>query len=105
MQLGIARSLAELTKGTEVTVNSVLPGPTRTGGVEKFIQDLFPAHSPAEAARRFMSENRPTSLIGRLIDPKEIGDIVAFLCSPRASIINGSASAPKVVSCAVYSDG
>lgn len=90
MQLGIARSLAELTKGTEVTVNSVLPGPTRTEGVEKFIQDLFPGLARAEAERRFISENRPTSLIGRLIDPQEIGDIVAFVCSARASVMNGS---------------
>lgn len=90
MQLGIARSLAELTKGTAVTVNSVLPGPTRTEGVEKFIQDLFPGLARAEAERRFILENRPTSLIERLIDPKEIGDIVAFVCSARASIINGS---------------
>ena len=90
MQLGIARSLAELTKGTRVTVNSVLPGPTRTAGVEKFIHDLFPDVSPVAAEHRFMSENRPTSLIGRLIDPKEVGDIVAFVCSGRAAIINGS---------------
>ena len=90
MQLGISRSLAELTRGTEVTVNSVLPGPTRTASVEKFIQDVFPNMGPAEAERRFMSENRPTSLIKRLIDPREIGDIVTFLCSPRASVINGS---------------
>ena len=90
MQLGIARSLAELTKGTAVTVNSVLPGPTRTEGVEKFIQDLFPGLARAEAERRFILENRPTSLIERLIDPGEIGDIVAFVCSARASIINGS---------------
>jgi 3-oxoacyl-[acyl-carrier protein] reductase len=90
MQLGISRSLAELTRGTEVTVNSVLPGPTRTKSVEKFIQDVFPGLSLAEAERRFMSENRPTSLIGRLIDPKEIGGIVAFLCSAHASVINGS---------------
>lgn len=90
MQLGIARSLAELTKGTEVTVNSVLPGPTRTESVEKFIRNIFPDLLPAEAQRRFMSENRPTSLIGRLIDPKEIGEIVAFVCSSRASVINGS---------------
>ena len=90
MQLGISRSLAELTKGTEVTINSVLPGPTRTDSVKKFIQDVFPDLSPTEAERQFMSENRPTSLIGRLINPKEIGDIVAFLCSARASIINGS---------------
>ena len=90
MQLGIARSLAELTKGTEVTVNSVLPGPTRTDSVEQFIQDVFPGLSPAEAERKFMLENRPTSLIARLIDPKEIADIVTFLCSARASVINGS---------------
>ena len=90
MQLGISRSLAELTKGTAITVNSVLPGPTRTKSVEKFIQDIFPGIPLAEAERRFMMENRPTSLIGRLINPKEIGDIVAFLCSARASIINGS---------------
>ena len=90
MQLGIARSLSELTKGTKVTVNSVLPGPTRTEGVEKFIHDLFPDLPPAEGERRFIAENRPTSLIGRLIDPKEIGDIVAFICSSRASVINGS---------------
>jgi len=90
MQLGISRSLAELTKQTRVTVNAVLPGPTRTESVEKFIRDVFPDLPPAEAERRFMSENRPTSLIGRLIDPKEIGDIVAFLCSARASVINGS---------------
>jgi 3-oxoacyl-[acyl-carrier protein] reductase len=90
MQLGISRALAELTKLTQVTVNSVLPGPTRTESVEKFIKDLFPDLPPAEAERRFISENRPTSLIGRFIDPKEIGDIVAFLCSARASVINGS---------------
>ncbi len=90
MQLGIARSLAELTKGTKVTVNSVLPGPTRTEGVEKFIQDVFPGLTRSEAERRFIAENRPTSLIGRLIDPREIGDIVAFICSARASVINGS---------------
>jgi 3-oxoacyl-[acyl-carrier protein] reductase len=90
MQLGIARSLAELTKGTKVTVNSVLPGPTLTEGVEKFILNLFPGLSREEAERRFMSENRPTSLIARLIDPREIGDIVAFVCSARAAVINGS---------------
>jgi len=90
MQLGIARSLAELTKGTTVTVNSVLPGPTRTEGVEKFIRDIFPGVPQTEAERRFIAENRPTSLIGRLIEPREIGDIVAFVCSARASVINGA---------------
>ncbi|MEN6407200.1 MAG: SDR family oxidoreductase [Thermoguttaceae bacterium] len=90
MQLSISRSLAELTKGTQVTVNSVLPGPTRTESAEKFIQDVFPDIPIAEAERRFIAESRPTSLIGRFISPKEIGDIVAFVCSARASAINGS---------------
>src|SRR6476661_5525105 len=91
MQLGISRALAELTKNTRVTVNAVLPGSTRTESVESFVQDVVPGVSLAEAERRFMVENRPTSLIGRLIDPKEIGDAVAFVCSDRASAINGAA--------------
>jgi 3-oxoacyl-[acyl-carrier protein] reductase len=91
MQLSIARSLAELTKNTSVTVNSVLPGPTRTPGVEEFIGSIFPGKPQAEAERQFIAENRPSSLIGRLIDPKEIGDTVAFICSDRASAINGAA--------------
>ena len=91
MQLSIARSLAELTKGSKVTVNAVLPGSTLTEGVSKFIGDIFPDASPEEAEKRFMAENRPTSLIARLIRPKEIGDFVAFLSSPLASAINGAA--------------
>ncbi|WP_439640968.1 SDR family NAD(P)-dependent oxidoreductase [Nevskia sp.] len=91
MQLGIARALAELTKGTAVTVNSVLPGPTRTANVEKFIANLFPGVDLAEAERRFIAENRPTSLIGRMIAPKEIADVVTFISSPRAAAINGAA--------------
>ena len=91
MQLGISRALAELTKGTRVTVNSVLPGPTRTESVEKFMADLFPGLGADEIGKRFIAENRPTSLIGRLIDPSEIADVVAFVCSARAAIINGAA--------------
>lgn len=91
MQLSISRSLAEMTKGTAVTVNTVMPGSTRTEGVDKFVQDLFPGLSPEEAERRFMAENRPTSLIARLIDPAEIAAAVAFVCSPRASAVNGAA--------------
>lgn len=91
MQLSVSRSLAELTKGTQVTVNTVMPGSTKTEGVAKFIQDLFPKLAPADAERQFMKENRPTSLIERLIDPTEIADFVAFLCSPRAAAINGAA--------------
>ncbi len=90
MQLSIARSLAELTKGTKVTVNTVLPGPTKTDNVLKFIQDVMPGVPLAEAEKRFVIENRSSSLIQRLIDPKEIGDVVAFVCSERASAITGA---------------
>ena len=90
MQLAISRSLAELTKGTKVTVNSVLPGSTKTEGVKAFVRDVFPDLSDEEAERRFMAENRSTSLIQRLIAPKEVADLVTFVCSDRASAINGA---------------
>ncbi|MCX6954120.1 MAG: SDR family NAD(P)-dependent oxidoreductase [Verrucomicrobia bacterium] len=91
MQLSISRSLAELTKGTAVTVNTVMPGSTLTEGVAKFVQDLFPGLSVEEAGRRFMKENRPTSLLERLLKPREIADFVTFVSSPVASGINGAA--------------
>jgi 3-oxoacyl-[acyl-carrier protein] reductase len=89
MQLSLSRSMAELTKGTAVTVNSVLPGPTRTEGVEIFIKSVFPNEDYEAAEKRFMRENRPTSLLARLISPGELAAAVAFLCSPVASAING----------------
>ncbi|MCU1278864.1 MAG: 3-oxoacyl-[acyl-carrier protein] reductase [bacterium] len=91
MLLSVSRSLAELTRGTAVTVNALLPGSTRTEGVAKFVQDIFPGVPLAEAERRFMRENRPTSLIERLIDPREVASFVAYVCSPLASAINGAA--------------
>ncbi len=91
MQLSISRSLAELTKGTRVTVNAILPGSTKTDGVDKFIADVFPGIPPEEAERRFIDENRPNSLIRRLIAPAEIADLVAYVCGGPASAINGAA--------------
>jgi 3-oxoacyl-[acyl-carrier protein] reductase len=91
MQLSISRSLAELTKGTAVTVNTVMPGSTKTEGVAKFVRDIFPNMSPEEGERQFMRENRPTSLLERLIKPDEIADFVTFMSSPRSSAINGAA--------------
>lgn len=90
MQLAVSRTLAELTRGTHVTVNAVLPGSSRTAGVADFVSGLFPELTPEDAERRFMDENRPTSLIARLIDPREVADVVAFVCSDRASALNGS---------------
>jgi 3-oxoacyl-[acyl-carrier protein] reductase len=91
MQLSIARSLSELTRNTNVTVNTLMPGPTRTPGVEQFVQSIFPDLPFHEAEKRFIQENRPTSLIQRLITPKEIADFTTFICSPLASAVNGAA--------------
>ena len=91
MQISVSRNLAELTKGTDVTVNAVLPGPVNTDGVGNFIADLFPDLPRDAAHRKFMQENRPTSLIQRLTRPEEIGDFVCFIASDRASAVNGAA--------------
>lgn len=89
-QLAISRSLAELTKGTAVTVNSVLPGPTRTDSVEALIQNVIPESDPEAAQKRFLAENRPSTLLQRLIKPEEIASVVAFTASERAAAINGA---------------
>ena len=91
MEISVSRNLAELTKGTNVTVNAVLPGPVNTEGVGTFIANVFPELPRAEAQRKFMRENRPTSLIQRLSEPEEIADFVTFLASRRASAVNGAA--------------
>ena len=91
MELSISRNFAELTKGTGVTVNAVLPGSTRTDGVQEFVQNLFPELPYEKAEAAFMADNRSTSLLARLIDPDEIAAVVAFVASARASAINGSA--------------
>lgn len=93
MQLSISRSLAELTAGTSVTVNTVMPGSTLTEGVEAWLKTLYPNETMTteEAEKRFMAESRPTSIIQRLIRPEEIANFVTFLSSPLSSAINGAA--------------
>lgn len=93
MQLSLSRSLAELTTGTNVTVNTIMPGSTLTEGVETMLNSLYPNEQLTieEAEKRFMKENRPTSIIQRLIQPEEIANLVTFLSSPLSSAINGSA--------------
>lgn len=91
MQLSLSRNLAETTKGTKVTVNSVLPGPCSTEGVADLIAGLYPGVPTEEAQRRFVAENRPTSLIQRLSKPEEVADFVTFLGSSRTGIVNGAA--------------
>jgi NAD(P)-dependent dehydrogenase (short-subunit alcohol dehydrogenase family) len=92
-QLAIARGLAETTTGTGVTVNSVLAGPTASEGVTRFIDQFAAAQhtTPAEIAKRFISQARPTSLLGRMATPDEAAALVAFVCSPVSIATNGAA--------------
>ncbi len=89
-QLAVARGLAELTAGTAVTVNSVLPGPTRSEGVEEFVNKLSGGQPFAAFEKEFFEKVRPTSLLKRFESVDEIANLVAFVCSPLASGINGS---------------
>lgn len=91
MQMSLSRSLAELTKGSKVTVNTIMPGSTKTDGVKEFVQNIFPELEYQNAEKKFMKDNRSTSLISRLIEPKEIADFTAFISSPLSAAINGSA--------------
>ncbi len=90
-QLAVARGLAELTTGTAVTVNCVLPGPTRSEGVEEFVNKLSGGQPFADFEKEFFKSVRPTSLLQRFETVDEIANVVAFVCSPLASGINGSA--------------
>src|SRR5882672_1654970 len=90
-QLAVARGLAELTAGTAVTVNSVLPGPTRSEGVEEFVHKLSGGQPFAAFEKEFFQKVRPTSLLRRFETVDEIAHVVAFVCSPLAAGMNGSA--------------
>lgn len=92
-QLAISRGMAETTAGTNVTVNSILPGPTASEGASKFVAEMAEENNitKEEAEKQFFETARPSSLIKRFSDTKEIGDFVAFVCSPLASSINGAA--------------
>ena len=92
-QLAVSRGLAELTQGTGVTVNSILPGPTKSKGVGVFIEDLAKNGniSIAEVEADFFKNMRPTSLLQRFLDVSEIANTVTFYVSPLASGTNGAA--------------
>jgi NAD(P)-dependent dehydrogenase (short-subunit alcohol dehydrogenase family) len=91
-QIAVARGLAETTKGTGITVNSVLPGPTKSEGVADFVGKLAAAGGVDTAAveREFFSKGRPSSLLQRFATPEEVASVVAFVCSPLASAMNGA---------------
>lgn len=90
--LAVSRGFAKQAAGTGVTVNSVVAGPTHTGGVEDFVHELVDRNLPWEEAQRaFMREHRPQSLLQRLIEPEEIANMVVYLSSDQASATTGGA--------------
>jgi NAD(P)-dependent dehydrogenase (short-subunit alcohol dehydrogenase family) len=92
-QVALSRGLAETTAGSQVTVNTVLPGPTRSEGVETFIEKLAKDQniSPEQVEKEFFTKMRPSSLIQRFATTSEVAALVAFVASPVASAINGAA--------------
>lgn len=90
--LAVSRGFAKDAAGTGVTVNSVIVGPTHTGGVEDFVYELVDKSLPwDEAQREFMRKHRPQSLLQRLIEPAEVANMVTYLASPLASATTGAA--------------
>ncbi|WP_432118145.1 SDR family NAD(P)-dependent oxidoreductase [Streptomyces sp. bgisy032] len=90
--LAVSRGFAKQAAGTGVTVNSVIAGPTRTGGVEDFVYQLVGRDLPwDEAQRAFMRQHRPQSLLQRLIEPEEIANMAVYLASDQASATTGGA--------------
>jgi NAD(P)-dependent dehydrogenase (short-subunit alcohol dehydrogenase family) len=89
--VSLSRGMAELTKGTQVTVNSVLPGPTWTDGVEEYFEGLAKDEGKpaAELIEKYFLEHEPTSLIQRFVDVKEVAQSIVFLATNGA--VNGSA--------------
>jgi NAD(P)-dependent dehydrogenase (short-subunit alcohol dehydrogenase family) len=92
-QLAIARGLAETTAGTNVTVNSVLPGPTASEGANNFVEKLARDQKTTrqEVEKQFFENMRPTSLLKRMAEPDEVANLVTFVCSPLSSATNGAA--------------
>ena len=90
-QIAVARGLAELTAGTGVTVNSVLPGPTRSDGVDEFVKQLSGGRPFAEFEKEFFEKVRPISLLRRFATTEEVANLVTYVCSPRSAATNGAA--------------
>lgn len=93
MNLSLAKSLSKLTKGTHVTVNTIMPGSTLTEGVQQMLVDMY---SNTDVPKNkwendFMKNHRPLSQIQRLIRPEEVGRFTAFVASPYSSSFSGEA--------------
>ncbi len=91
-QLAVSRGLAEMTKGTEVTVNAILPGPTASEGVADFMKHMAASRGQdAKTAEvEFFKLLRPTSLLQRFEDPMEVAQTIVFVASPLSSAIDGA---------------
>ena len=90
-QLAVSRGLAETCSGTGVTVNSVLPGPTRSDGVDEFVRQIGGGKPFDEFEKEFFTSIRPSSLLKRFATTEEVANLVVYVCSPLASATNGAA--------------
>jgi NAD(P)-dependent dehydrogenase (short-subunit alcohol dehydrogenase family) len=92
-QLAISRGLAQLTRGTKVTVNTVMPGPTRAEGIEAFLrgQAKDPSAPIKQLEAEFFATARSASIIQRMLDAEEVANLVVYIASPRSSATNGAA--------------
>lgn len=90
---GLSRGLAKVLGGTGVTVNSVLPGPTRTEGAVRMMADLAAERgvSPQEMEAIFLRENRPSTLLHRFASPEEVANLCVYAASEQASATTGAA--------------
>jgi NAD(P)-dependent dehydrogenase (short-subunit alcohol dehydrogenase family) len=90
-QLAVSRGIAETCAGTGVTCNAVLPGPTKSAGVDEFVAQLSGGRSFEEFEKVFFEKVRPSSLLKRFATTEEVAHLVAYVCSPLASATNGAA--------------
>lgn len=90
-QLAVSRGLAQSCAGTGVTVNAVLPGPTRSAGVEEFVEQLSGGKTFEEFEREFFKSFRPSSLLKRFAMTEEVANLVTYVCSPLSAATNGAA--------------
>jgi NAD(P)-dependent dehydrogenase (short-subunit alcohol dehydrogenase family) len=90
-QLAVSRGIAETCAGTGVTCNAVLPGPTKSAGLDEFVAQLGGGQSFEEFEKVFFEKMRPSSLLKRFATTEEVAHLVAYVCSPLASATNGSA--------------
>jgi NAD(P)-dependent dehydrogenase (short-subunit alcohol dehydrogenase family) len=90
-QLAVSRGLAETCAGTGVTVNSVLPGPTRSEGVDEFVKQMSGGKPFAEFEKEFFVSVRPSSLLKRFATAEEVANLVVYVCSPLSAATNGTA--------------